>query len=522
MIASGAAIDIPNQMIFDMLAESASRNPDGAAIHFMGHTLKYGQLLGAVKKFMGFLRSKGIQQGDRVGIMLPNCPQYVIAYYAITGIGAVVVQVNPMSTAPELSYLLEDSGMRMLILLDSFLPVLEKMTERHALQDLVVVNLQGGATDSLPTQAVSFMEVLMAASPAEPVKNLSPADTLAVLQYTGGTTGRPKGAMLSHRNIVANAVQSTHTVENGVRPDDITLAALPFFHVYAMTVAMNLPLVSGIPLVILPRFSVQDALDAIQNYKITLFPAVPTMYVALAQAVTPGSDILSSLRVCNCGGAPMPVKVLEIFEQVTGATVLEGYGLSEASPVTHSNPSLASRKIGSIGKLIPGTSAKIVNPDNPAEEVPVGSEGELAIAGPQVMLGYWQRPEETAAVLLDGWLLTGDIATMDEDGFFSIVDRKKDMIIASGYNVYPREVEEALYRHPAILEAAVIGVEDDYRGETVKAYVVLRPGMSVSEEELHAFCREQLAAYKVPRSFEFRDSLPKSAVGKVLRRALKS
>jgi long-chain acyl-CoA synthetase len=409
----------------------------------------------------------------------------------------------------------------MLIAYDPLIPLVQSVRPSF-LEHLVAVRL-GPATAALPDGAVWFDEWLAGTTvPADfQIPSFDPAETVAVLQYTGGTTGRSKGAMLTHRNVVANAHQSAYFVPGGIQPNDVGLCALPLFHVYAMTICMNLPIAFGGTSLMVPRFDAKEIVSLIERYQVTMFPGVPTMYVALTQVLTPGSDALRSLRVCNSGGAPLPVQVLHRFEELSGAVMAEGYGLSESSPVTHSSLK-ERRKVGSIGIPAPNTEAKIVAVDDPAKELPVGEPGELAIRGPQVMKGYWNRPEETARTLVDGWLLTGDIAVIDEDGFTFIVDRKKDLIIASGYNVYPRDVEEALYQHPAVLEAAVVGVPDDYRGETVKAFIVLKPGMTVTEEELIAFCRENLAAYKVPRLIEFRDELPKTAVGKILRRGLKA
>lgn len=516
MLVSGPKLEIPDYSLLDMLRKTAQTYPNRRATLFADQALSYTQLLKAVETLMGQLQKRGIQQGDRIGIMLPNCPQYVIAYYAITGLGAVVVQVNPISAAPELEFLLSDSGTARLVVFDQLLPLVRQVQSRTPLQELYVVrfgesNQRLGATDAW------FDQLLTASQPAAPV-SFDPMETVAVLQYTGGTTGRSKGAMLTHRNLVANAVQ-TGALTTGT-PEDTMICALPLFHVYAMTVCMNYAIHAGMSMLIMTRFQPAELLELIKTWKPTLFPGVPTMYVALSQVIAPGSDVLQCLRICNSGGAPMPEKVLTEFERVTGALVLEGYGLSEASPVTHGNL-LGHRKIGSIGMPMPNTDSRVVDVADSSKTLAAGEIGELAIRGPQIMKGYWNRPDETAKTIVDGWLLTGDIARMDEDGYTYIVDRKKDMIIASGYNVYPRDVEEVLYKHPAVLEAAVIGIPDDYRGETVKAFVVCKSGQSVTVDELQAHCRANLAAYKVPHVFEFRTELPKTGVGKVLRRALR-
>lgn len=521
MTIRGPQAEIPKLTLYEMLKRTVDRVPNQRALLFAGTEMSYGDLHGHVLRAMAALKTMGVQPGDRVGIMLPNCPQYVIAYYAITGLGAIVVQISPLSAAPELEYLLNDSGCESIVAFDALLPMVASVRPAE-LRHIIGVRL-GASTVTLPDAAVWFDEWIQSGGPAEQVEipTLDPDQTTAVLQYTGGTTGRSKGAMLTHRNVVANAIQAEYFVPGGIQPDDLGVCVLPLFHVYAMTICMNLPIAFGGAILLVPRFDAKELLMLIERHHVTLFPGVPTMYVALTQVLEPGSNALSSLRVCNSGGAPLPVQVLHHFEDLSGAVMAEGYGLSEASPVTHS--SLANRrKVGSIGVPAPETEAKIVSVDDPSVELEMGDIGELAIRGPQVMKGYWNRPEETARTLVDGWLLTGDIAQIDEEGFTFIVDRKKDLIIASGYNIYPRDVEEALYQHPAILEAAVIGVPDDYRGETVKAFVVVKSGQSVTAEELIAFCRAHLSAYKVPRLIEFREALPKTSVGKILRRGLKA
>lgn len=520
MVVTGEHAEIPTLRLYDMLANTAQRRPSRTATVFAGVECTYEQLHGSVRRAMAALRDLGVQPSDRVGIMLPNCPQYVISFYAITGIGAIAVQLNPFCTEAELSYLLQDSACRWVIAFDKALPVLDEVRSTLPVETVVAVRF-GPSDRTLPVGDVWFDDWLASVrAPGDPT-DLNPVETVAVLQYTGGTTGRPKGAMLTHQNLVANAVQAYSMLPGGVTEDDMTVCALPLFHVYALTMCMNLSIYTGIPMLLVPRFHAHELVQLIERYRPTLFPAVPTMYVALTQVIPPGSDALSSLRVCNSGGAPMPVQVMEAFESLTGATVLEGYGVSEASPVTHLNPSADRRRAGSIGLPTPNTDVRIVSPKDSSVTLPVGEIGELAVRGPQVMKGYWNRPEETAETLVDGWLLTGDMAKLDEDGYTYIVDRKKDMIIASGYNVYPREVEEVLYKHPAVLEAAVVGAPDDYRGETVKAFVVCKPGYTVTAEDIQAWCRQYLSAYKVPTLVEFRSDLQKTAIGKILRRALR-
>jgi long-chain acyl-CoA synthetase len=367
---------------------------------------------------------------------------------------------------------------------------------------------------------VMWEEFLQEASPVadEPV---DPAQDVAVFQYTGGTTGRSKGAMLTHFNLVANVQQiHAHASQEPLTEGDKILTVIPLFHVYGMTCAMNLGILTGTNVILLPRFEPLEVLQTIQRHRPTYFPGVPTMYVALN--AYPGAEQygIDAIRICNSGSAPLPIELIQSFEKKTGARMYEGYGLSEASPTTHSTPRHGVKKAGSIGIPLPSTEARIVDLETGTRTMPIGEAGELVIRGPQVMKGYWNMPEETALALRDGWLYTGDIARMDEDGYFYIIDRKKDLIIAGGYNVYPREIEEVLYTHPAVLEAVVVGVPDAYRGESVKAFIVLKPGASATAEEIEQFCRQNLAAYKIPRQIEFRDSLPKTAVGKILRRVL--
>jgi long-chain acyl-CoA synthetase len=362
---------------------------------------------------------------------------------------------------------------------------------------------------------------VLASAPAGPdLAEVDPGRDLALLQYTGGTTGVSKGVMLTHANLRANVEQVRAWFPDADPGREVMMAVLPFFHVYGLTVCLLLGLRLGAALVLQPRFDLDAVLAAVDKYRPTLFPGVPTMYVAINNAVDLGGHDLSSIKACLSGAAPLPLEVAERFERFSGGRLVEGYGLSEASPVAIANPVYGKRKAGTIGLPIPDTLARVADPSDPDRTMPPGQPGELALAGPQVMKGYWNQPDETAQVLRDGWLLTGDMAVMDEEGYFSIVDRKKDLIIAGGFNVYPREVEEVLYEHPKVLEVAVAGVPDAYRGEIVKAFVVLRPGERCTTEEIREFAKARLAAYKVPRAVEFRDELPKTLIGKVLRRAL--
>jgi len=500
----------------DMLEETCKRFPERKAVYFKGHEMDYQTLRTQVRRFAAGLKRMGIGKGDRVAIMLPNCPQYVVAYYGILRLGGIVVQINPMAVAGELEHFLSDSGAKGIVLYAPLTAVLDTVQAAGGIQAKIVVEL-------MPTESeygqnyVKFQSIFIDEELEEAAAVR--AEDVAVLQYTGGTTGRSKGAMLSHRNLVANAYQCYIIMGEEQKEQDRILTAIPLFHVYAMTVCMNLAIWGGSQMIMLPRFDTNEVLETIRDTKPTLFPGVPTMYVAVnahPQAVEYG---ISSIRLCVSGSAPLPVEVINAFEAKTKGMIIEGYGLSEASPVTHFNP-MDKRKAGSVGKPIPLTESKIVSLQDGAELGP-NEYGELVVRGPQVMNGYWGLAEETAATIQDGWLYTGDIATRDEDGYYYIVDRKKDLIIAGGYNVYPREVEEVLYQHPGILEAVVIGVPDAYRGETVKAVIVSKQNASLTAEEVDAYCRKHMAAYKVPRIIEFRDALPKTAVGKILRRLLR-
>jgi long-chain acyl-CoA synthetase len=547
-------LEYPDAPLFSFLQESAKKYPDNIAVYMVlkylplglkvDSKLTYRQLDDLSNRFAAALRSLGLKEGDKISVMLPNTPQYVIAYFGILKMGGVVVNTNPTYTARELVHQMEDSGATAIVTLNTFYPKVEEAKRETGLKHIIVTTVpefitppfgilvkqsqkkSGDWVDvTFGGDVYSFKELLLN-SPATPPDTAVGPDDVAVFQYTGGTTGVPKAAVLTHRNLMANALQVAAWLPDAERGKEITLGALPFFHVYGMTVAMNNCLALGGKLIVMPDpRDVDLVLEIIHRERVTLYPGVPAMYIAINHHPRVKEYNLKSLKACISGAAPLPVEVQTEFERITGARLVEGYGLSEASPVTHSNPVYGKRKKGSIGVPFPDTEAKVVTlePDENGNrrEVPVGEAGELAVKGPQVMKGYWNMPEETALVLdEEGWLYTGDVAKMDEDGFFYIVDRKKDIIIASGYNIVPREVEEVLYEHPKVQEAVVAGVPDPYRGETVKAYIVLKAGQSATPEEIIAFCKERLAPYKVPKLVEFRSELPKSQVGKFLRRVL--
>lgn len=534
-----ASIDYVEQPLYQFLIDSAERIGDKKALHFLGKELTFKQLLSEAKKLAHFLQAKGLKKGDRVASMLPNTPQAVITYYGALMAGGTVVQVNPLYTERELSYQMQDSGAKFIVCLDILLPRVSKVKEETDLEHVIVTrvadylpfpknkiypfiqkkqyNLVVKVVESEDTH--DFKNIMKNGSENYEKINVDPKEDLALLQYTGGTTGRPKGVMLTHYNLVANVQMATTWISKAEQDQEIVLGVLPFFHVYGMTTVMNLSIMFGAKMVLLPKFEATEVLKSIQKHKPTLFPGAPTIYIALINHPEIDKYDLSSIKACISGSASLPIDVQEQFEKITGGKLVEGYGLTESSPVTHANPIWGNRVNGSIGLPWPDTDARVVK-QGTTEEVPVGEVGEIAVKGPQIMKGYWNREEDTKETVVDGWLLTGDMGKMDEDGYFYVVDRKSDMIIAGGFNIYPREVEEVLFEHPDIVEASVIGIPDDYRGETVKAVIVPKEGVTLDEKELDRYCRKNLAAYKVPRIYEFREELPKTIVGKVLKRQL--
>ena len=532
-------VDVPAGNLARLLADAARDFPSAPALHFQGRTVSYAQLAEQAWRFAGALAGLGVGKGTKVGLVLPNCPQAVIAFFGALRLGAVVVQNNPLYTERELGHQLADAGVEVVVCLDLAYERVKAVREATAIREVVVTSV----LDELPAvkraiapytrkgkaaaQAIGrdepvrrWRELVATATTRAEEAEVDSASDLALLQYTGGTTGLSKGVMLSHANLRSNVEQVRAWFPDADPGREVMMAVLPFFHVYGLTVSLLFGVRIGAALVLMPRFDLEQVLAAVDRHRPTLFPGVPTMYVAINNAAAKGGHDLSSIKACLSGAAPLPLEVAERFERYSGGRLVEGYGLSECSPVALANPIYGKRKAGTIGMPLPDTRARVVDPAEPDRAMPTGEAGELAINGPQVMLGYWNRPEESAQVLHDGWLLTGDMAVMDDEGYFQIVDRKKDLIIAGGYNVYPREVEEVLYEHPKVLEACVAGVPDSYRGEMVKAFVVLRPGEEATTEEIRSFAKERLAAYKVPRAVEFREELPKTLIGKVLRRAL--
>lgn len=534
-----ATLDYPkDSLLHDFLQKSYSKKPEQMSMRFLGKSITYKELYESAVACANALRECGVKKGDRVSIMLPNIPQAVISYYGVLMAGGIVVQTNPLYMERELEHQLTDAGVETIIALDLVYPKIAKVRAKTSLKNIIIT----GIKDYLPfpknllypfvqkkqglkvevkygNEIKSFTQLLKNASKT-PVKVEGSPDDIAILQYTGGTTGLPKGVMLTHRNLVVNAYQCTYWLYKSEYGAERSLAIVPFFHVYGMTLIMNYSIMTASTIILLPKFDAGDTLKTIDKEKPTLFAGAPTMYIGLLNHPDIAKYDLSSIKACLSGSAPLPLEVQQKFEQITKGKLVEGYGLTETSPVTHANLVWGEKRVlGSIGIPWPDTEAAILSLET-GELLEVGEIGEIVIKGPQVMKGYWNRPEDTAATFKNGWFLTGDMGYMDENGYFYIVDRKKDMIIASGFNIYPREVEEVLYEHPAIKECVVAGIPDPYRGETVKAYVVKKEGQEVTEEELNKYCREKLAAYKVPRIYEFRDELPKTTVGKILRRVL--
>ncbi len=548
----------PEKSLYSILEEAAARHPNAPAIAFwlpgapMGKKLSYASLVKQVDQFSRVLTHLGVRRSDRVGVVLPNCPQYVIAYFATLRLGAVIVGNNPLYTERELTHQLKDAGIEVCITLDVLYPKVAAVRDEVGLRQVIVgkvtdfapfpVNLlvprtlrkhalqEGEEWPPVPEGADVrwWRELMRGTYPSVPVAGVDPRNDLAGLIYTGGTTGLSKGAMLTHYNLLSNVIQGASWFPDLEDGREAVMCILPFFHSFGMTVAMNVGIYKAAKLILMPQFQLEPTLKVIQKEKPTMFPGVPRLYIAINEGKeTPRYD-LTSIRACFSGAAPLPTAVSEKFERLTGGKIVEGYGLTETSPIASANPIKGTRKKASIGMPIPDTDMRVVDLNDWTKPVDQGQEGELAISGPQVMLGYYNRPDETAGMIkVDAqgrrWLLSGDIATTDEDGYFFIVDRKKDMIIVSGFNVYPTDIEQVLYRHPKVQKVCVVGVPDKTTGEAVKAFIVLREGQTARPEEILDFCRSPesgLTGYKIPKYIEFRNSLPETLVGKILRRVL--
>jgi long-chain acyl-CoA synthetase len=541
--------DFPQVPLTRLLDDAAGGFPGTVALSTfamssVGSRMTYRQLRDAVDRLAGGLAANGARQGDRIALVLPNCPQYVISFFAILRLGATVVPCNPVATAEELRTQLADSGATVVICLDRVASMLLDIRADCSVQTVVVTSLadalspaaRGRLQVPLPKlraqkarlvadvpddPAVIRFRVLLRSGPPARQAPIDPATDVAVLQYTGGTTGEPKAAMLSHANLVANSYQMRLWLPEAVPGREVTVAVLPLFHVYGLTLCMLTTVLLAGRLVLVSRFDLDAIFAVIDEERPTLFPGVPPIYQAVLDSPKVKRHDLKSIRACVSGAMKLPQDTQERFERTTGGRLVEGYGMTETSPATLCAPLAGPRKTGSVGLPLTGTWARIVDPEDPSVVVAVGESGELAVKGPQVFLGYWGRAAESDAEVLtpDGWLLTGDLAVMDEEGWFTIVDRKKDLIIAGGFNIYPTEVEEVVRSMPGVTDCCVIGLPDRYRGETVKVYVVA-PGGDVTEDDVTAYCASRLTAYKVPKFVEFRSELPRSVVGKALRRQL--
>jgi long-chain acyl-CoA synthetase len=539
-------VQIPDVPLTHLLDASAERFPGHKALVFFGRSMTYARLLGAVDRFAGALSRLGVRKGERVAIILPNCPQEVIVFYAALRLGAVVVPTNPLYTASELRHQLTDSGTRVVVVFDKALETLQEAMLGTAVEHVIVTSLK----DYLPfvkrellklplakarrllaelstevpesAQVLWFDELLKEGPANHEQAPIDPFRDIAVLQYTGGTTGLPKGAMLTHRNLVANAHQTT-AWDPGIRAgQDVSLAVVPLFHVFGLTFCLTCTMLIGGTVVLLPKYDLDLVLDAVRKHKPTLFPGVPPIYQQLAAAPESRKAGVGDIRTCVSGAMKLARTTVDAFKTGTGGHLVQGYGMTEASPVIMANPLDGNARHVSVGTPLPGTEVRIVDENDPRRILPVGYPGELIVRGPQVFAGYWNQPTETAGALSrDGWFRTGDIGVMSPDGFFTLIDRKRDIVIVDGFNVYPSEIENVLTAHPAVAEAAVVGIPDSAHGEVVAAYVIPREPHRPSPAELTEHCGRHLADYKVPMFIELRPTLPRNMLGKVLRRVLR-
>lgn len=534
-------IEYEEKCLPEYLERTVSEFPDKMALLFQGYKITYRELNDMVNRFATCLNDFGIKKGDSVAILLPNLIPCVVCYYAILKIGAIAVMNNPLYSDRELEHQFNDSNSKMLITLDllgnrmidlrpktkikqiiytsigDYLPF-----PKNILFPLVAKKKKLAASVKSADELYKWKDIIASTSPNPPDVKLS-FDDVAMYQYTGGTTGVSKGVMLTHSNLSKNVQQIVAWFSKFKKGEEIMLGALPFFHVFGLTCAMNNAILMGWGHILVPKPQPESLLEAIGKFKPTFAPLVPTMYIGMLNHPEINKIDMTSIKGCFSGSAPLPVEVIKDFEEITGAVIVEGFGLTETSPVTHINPFAGGkRKIGSIGIPISDTECRIVDLNDGKTDVPVGETGELLIKGPQIMKGYWNKPEETAETLKDGWLHTGDIAKMDEEGYFYIVDRIKDMIISSGYNVFPRDIDEVFYEHPKVVEACSIGIPHPTRGEAIKVFVVLKEGETATQEELIEYCKDKLATYKLPAEIEFKKELPKTNVGKILRKDLRA
>jgi long-chain acyl-CoA synthetase len=532
-------VDYPEIPLSDLLKNTAESNPNHVAIVYFDREMTYGELNIASDKFATALADLGVKKGDKVALFLPNIPQFVISYYGAIKIGAIETAISPLYKEREVEHQLNDSEAETIVVLDLLYPILEKVLDKTKVKRVIVTGLKeymppakaflGYLLKKIPSHKVErkpntyFFQELQSKYEANPPKvDINPKEDLVALQYTGGTTGISKGAMLTHMNLVSNAVACDAWLR-GTKGGETFLTVLPLFHIYGMTTGMNAPIFLAGKMVMLPRFDAVSTFQAIQKHRVTVFCGAPTMYAMLLAHPDLKKYDLKSIRFCISGSAPLPPEVQKKWMEVTGGVLVEGYGLTESSPVTHCNPldkSMKTVNVGSIGLPWPDTDAKIMDIETGEKELGVNEDGELVVKGPQVMKGYWKMPEESAAVLRNGWLYTGDVAKMDVDGYFYITDRKKDLIKYKGYSVYPREIEDVIYEHPAVKICAVIGKPDPVASEIPKAFVVVKEGKTATEEEIKQFVNSKVAPYKAVREVEFRTELPMTLVGKVLRRVL--
>ena len=520
-------IEYPDIPLHGLMQKTAEKYPEKVALTSGETKITYARLDLLSNQFSNALAGLRVKKGDRVALYLPNIPEFVIAYFGVLKAGAAVTAISPLHREREVEFQLKDSGAQTIVTFDTLTPTVEKVREKTPLKDIIVTGREEYSSKTpRPSNAPStksFQQLLKDSPSSAPKIKVNPSEDLAALQYTGGTTGTAKGAVLTHTNLVSNALAFAAWIK-GATAQETFLTALPLFHIYGMTTSMTVPISLAAEMVLLPKFEPQKVLETIQNCKVTVFCGVPTMYSVLLANPELDKYDLTSIRVCISGASSLPPQVQKGFMEITGGFLAEGYGLTEASPVTHCTPvdlSMKTMKVGSIGLPLPDTDARIVDLETGEKTLGQGKTGELAVKGPQVMKSYWKKPAETARVLRGGWLLTGDIACMDSDGYFYITDRKKDLIKYKDYSVYPRELEDVLYEHPAVKLCAVIGKPDQTAGEVPKVYVVLKDGISASAKELLAFVNDKVAPYKAIRELEFRKQLPISGAGKILRRALK-
>lgn len=534
-------IDYPKVPLFYFLEESARKNPDAPCTIFKGAKISYKEMVDLTDRFAAALAGIGVKKGDRVGIFIPNTPQFVVAYFGVLKAGGIVVATNPLYTPREIEHQANDAGVEVMIVMSNFYKTIKEVQPKTKIKKLIVTNIKetlppvtaflftllkekkAGFRVELADEDIWWEDFIASYTPEDrPKVDIGP-DDIAIFQYSGGTTGTPKGAIALHRNLVANSLQIRRWMPNAIDGEEVVLMAIPLYHVYGMVAGMLFGMACGAALVMVPNArDIKDDLDNLQKYRCTIFPGVPTLYNAINNwpDVVAGKYDLSSIKACISGSAPLMRETKEAFEALTGGVVFEGYGLSEAPTASHCNPLKGENRAGSIGLPLPDVEARIVSLDDGVTVLPPGEIGEIVLKGPQVFKGYYEMPSETKNALRDGWLYTGDVARMDEDGYFYIVDRKKEVIKPSGFQVWPRDVEEVISDHPKVLEVGVAGIPDPKRGETVKAWVVVKPGETLTEEEIREFCKDKLAAYKIPTHIEFRDELPKTTVGKILRREL--